>query len=226
MREINQNKTDKSKRVKQVSKENRTVFQGALNPIFEFSTLEVNYKQDRRSSRLFDLYVLSQAYHKYQLFCLCKCSINHNTDYILGENTSMLMNAILKLETTPSDFIKSQDEANNELIEKYQDYESFLDNNHLDKHVVDAFCKASEHSSGTILKINSVAFIFQIEALLEYNLELITKKQLQQRMVDYCILSKKTKKLNTVLFKKTIHFIEKLYTEIQNKRTLRKINKA
>ena len=100
-----------------------------------------------------------------------------------------------------------------------------MDKSYFDKLVVDAFCKASEHSDETMLTINSVSFLFQIEALLNYNRGLITKKQMQERMVDYCIFSKKTKKLNTRLFKKTIHSIEKLYTEILNKRTFRRINK-
>lgn len=216
---------DKIENVKKKSKEEGEEFFDTINPIFKFSTLEVKYNQDRRSLRLFDLYVLAQAYHKYQLFNLCQSNLKFSTNHNMAENTSMLMNALFKIETTSADFIQSQDEANNELIEIYQDYEKFLDNNHLDKQVVDAFCKASEHNFGSMFKINSVAFVFQIEALLEYNLGLISKKQVQERMVDYCIFSKKTKKLNTVLFKKTIHSIEKLYTEILNKRTLRQKNK-
>ena len=225
MKETNQKSPDKIENVKQVSIEKKTVSLGTLKPLPGFPTFEVNYKQDRRSSRLFKLYVLSQAYHNYQLFYLSQCALNHSTEYNSGENTSMLMNTIFNLKTTPADFIQTQDEANNELIARYQEYESFLDISYLDKQVLDAFCKASEHSFGTILKINSVAFVHQIEALFVYNAEIITKKQAQERLVDYCIFSQKTKKLNTVLFKKTIHSIEKLYTEILSKRTLRQINK-
>jgi hypothetical protein len=221
MKKFDQKATDKIENVKRSSAEKRPVFRGTLNPIHSHTTLDVKYRQDRRCLRLFDLYVLSKAYYHYQLFYLSKCALNHSIEYDTDEITSMLMNTIFNLETTPADFIQTQDEANNEIIEKYQEYESFLDKSYLDKLVVDAFCKAFEHNFGTMLKINSVSLLFQIRALLDYNRGLITKKQIQERMVDYCIFSKKTKKLNTRLFKKTIHSIEKLYTEILNKRTLR-----
>lgn len=225
MKKNYQKKPNKIENVKRFSTEKKTIFRGTLNPIPSGRTLEVKYRQDRRSWRLSDLYVLSQAYFKYQLFDLCRSKLKDSTDYNQAECTSMLINTFLNGETVPADFIQTQDEATNELIENYQDYQSFLDKCDLDKLVVDAFCKASEHNFGTMLKINSVAFIFQIEALLEYNIGLITKKQIQERMVDYCIFSQKTKKLNTRLFKRTIHSIEKLYTEILSKRTLRQINK-
>jgi len=221
MKKFDQKATDKIENVKRSSAEKRPVFRGTLNPIPSHTTLEVKYRQDRRSLRLFKLSVLSKAYYNYQLFYFSKCALNRSTEYNSAESTSMQMNNIFSLETTPANFIKTQDEANNELIENYQKYESFLDNSYLDKLVVDAFCKASEHNFGTMLKTNSVAFVCQIEALLEYSLGSITKKQLQERMVDYCIFSKKNKKLNSVLLKKTIHSIEKLYTEIKSKRTLR-----
>ncbi len=219
MKEIHQKTPDKIENVKKFQQKKKAVFRGTLKPKPGYTTLEVKYRQDRRSLRLFDLYVLSKAYHHYQLFYLCKCTLNHSIEYNTGKSTSMLMNSIFNLETTPADFIQTQDVANNELIEKYQEYESFLDKSYLDKLVVDAFCKVFEHNFGTMLKINSVAFLFQIEALLDYNIGLITKKQIKERMVDYCIFSKKTKQLNTRLLKKTIHSIEKLYTEILNKIT-------
>lgn len=225
MKEIILKSADKIENAKRVSTEIEQVFCGSLNPIPSQINLEVKYRQDRRSSRLIELYFLSQAYHKYQLFNLCKCALNNSTEYNSSENTSMLMNTIFDLETTPSDFIQTQDEANNELLEKYLDYKSFLDKSDLDKLVVDAFCKASEHNFGTMLKINSVPFMFQIEVLIDYNLGLITIKQLRESFVDYCIFTKKTKKINTRLFKKIIHSIEKLYSEISTKRTLRQINK-
>lgn len=225
MKKIYQKATDNIENVKRTSTERRTVLRGILNPIPNDTTLEVKYRQGRRSLRLFDLYNLSQAYLKYQLFYLCQSNLKDSTDYNQAEYTSLLINTILNGDTVPADFIQTQDEETNELIENYQDYQSFLDKSDLDKLVVDAFCKASEHNFGSIIKINSVAFIFQIEALIDYNMGLITKKQIQERLVDYCIFSKKTKKLNTVLFKKTIHSIEKLYNEILSKRTLRQINK-
>jgi hypothetical protein len=221
MKKFDQKATDKIENVKRSSAEKRPVFHGTLNPIHSHTTLDIKYRQDRRCVRLYDLCVLSKAYNKYQVFHLSKYALNHSKEYNSGERTSMLMNTIFDLETTPAYFIQTQDEATNELIENYQDYQSFLDKSHLDKQVLDVFCKAFEHNLGTMLKINSVAFVCQIEELLEYNLGLITKKQLQERMVYYCVFSKKNKKLNSVLFKKTIHSIEKLYTEIQSKRTLR-----
>ncbi|MFT5244457.1 MAG: hypothetical protein ACI8QQ_002397, partial [Psychroserpens sp.] len=222
MKKFDQKATDKIENVKRSSAEKRPVFRGTLNPIHSHTTLDIKYRQDRRCVRLYDLCVLSKAYHKYQVFYLSKYALNHSKEYNSGERTSMLMNTIFDLETTPADFIQTQDEATNELIENYQDYQIFLDKSHLDKQVLDVFCKAFEHNFGTMLKINSVAFVGQIQALMEYNLGLITKKQMQKRIVDYCIFSQKTKKLNTRLFKRTIHSIEKLYTEILSKKTLRK----
>lgn len=226
MENKDQKATSKIENVKRSSVEKRPGFRGTLNPIHSHTDLDVKYRQDRRTLRLFDLYVLCKAYHHYQLFYLSKCALNHSIEYDTDEMTSMLMNTIFNLETTPADFIQTQDEANNELIEKYQDYESFLDKSYLDRLVVDAFCKAFEHNFGTMLEINSVSLLFQIRALLDYNRGLITKKELYERLVDYCIFSQRTKKLNTSLFKKTIHSIEKLYSEILNKRAVRQRKKV
>lgn len=224
MKKFDQKATDKIEVVKRVSTEKKAVLGGTLNPFPSHTTLEVKYKHDRRSSRLFDLYVLSQAYFKYQLFYLCQSKLKDGTDYNMDENTSMLINTFFKRETAPADFMQTQDESSNEVIALYQDYQSFLDIGFLDKNVVDAFCKASEHNFGSTLKINSAAFANQILTLTQYNSEEITKNQIQERLVDYCIFSQKTKKLNTILLKKTIHSIEKLYTEILSKRALRQLN--
>ncbi|MGZ9676419.1 hypothetical protein [Flavobacterium sp. GNP001] len=226
MENKDQKATDKIENTKRVSTEKEVLFRGTLNPIHSQTDLDVQYRKGQRCLRLSDLYVLSKAYHKYHVFYLGKYVLNHSKEYNSCESTSMLMNTIFNLETTPADFIQTQDEATNELIEYYQDYQSFLDKSHLDKQVLDAFCKAYEHNFGTMLKINSVTFIFQVEALLEYNIGLITKKELHERLVDYCIFSQRTKKLNTSVFKKTIHSIEKLYSEILNKRAVRQRKKV
>lgn len=178
-------------------------------------------KTNRRNERLLRLYILSEAYFKYQMFYLNQCVVNNNTDYKTAESTSMLINTIFNGQTKPADFIKTEDEATNEVIEKYKDYQKFLDKTYLDKSIVDAFCKASEHSFGTTLKINSTGFSYQIIALFHYNNGGITKQELQDALVDYCIFTKKTKKLNTKLFKKTVTSIEKLYTEILDKKIIR-----
>jgi hypothetical protein len=137
----------------------------------------------------------------------------------------MFINTFFEVETTPAYFIHTQDETNNELIETYQDYQSFINNTFLDANVIDAFCKASEHSFNTMLKINSSIFAKQIGALALYNLGQITKKEVEEQMVDFCIFSKKETKINKRLLKKTIHTIEKLYSEILTKKTLRQNNK-
>lgn len=183
--------------------------------------MQQSAKTNRRNERLLRLYILSEAYFKYQMFYLNQCMVNNNTDYKTAESTSMLINTIFNGQTSPADFIKTEDEATNEVIEKYKDYQKFLDKTNLDKSIVDAFCKASEHSFRTTLKINSTGFSYQIIALIHYNNGNITKEQLQDALVDYCIFTKKTKKLNTKLFKSTVTSIEKLYTEILNKKISR-----
>lgn len=187
--------------------------------------MKCSYKTSRRNTRLVRLYVLSEAYFKYQMFYLNQCTLNHKNNYQLAENTSMMINTIFNGQTKPTDFIKSEEEAVNDVIDKHKDYQGFLNKTFLDKTVVDAFCKASEHNLGTILKINSTGFSSQISALILYNAGEITKEQLHSALIDYCIFTKTTKKLNTRLFKKTITSIEKLYTEILNKKTIRQHKK-
>lgn len=183
--------------------------------------MQCSYKTNRRNTRLVRLYILSEAYFKYQIFYLNQCVLKHNNDYQLAESTSNMINTIFNGQTTASDFIKSEDEKTNEVIETYNEYQSFLNKTFLDKKVVDAFCKASEHSFGTMLKINSTGFSSQITALILYNSGEISKQQVQNALKDYCIFTKKTKKLNTKLFKKTITSIEKLYSEILEKKIIR-----
>jgi hypothetical protein len=185
----------------------------------------INLKKTIRTSRLLRLYVLSEAYYRYQMFYLSESLLKHKTDYKTAENTSFLINSIFNGETTPADFIKSQDETINEVIEKYNEYNNFLNETLLDKEVIDAFCRAAEHNSRTLLKTNSVGFQNQIEALIRYNTKEVTKEQIQNALVDYCIFTKKTKKMNFTLFKKTVYSIEKLYTEILEKKVNRKKKK-
>jgi hypothetical protein len=183
-------------------------------------------KRHKRSLRLWKLCVLANAYYKYQIFYLNECLLKHDTDYKQAENTSMLINSIFNGETVPADFVKSQEESENELIEKHQDYQDYLNQSMLDKETVDAFCKASEHGKSSLLKINSIIFVKQIETLLTYNFGLITKEQAEKGILDYCIFSRKPKKLNTKLFKNTVYFIERLYNEIESKKNFRTQNKT
>lgn len=180
-------------------------------------------KIERRNSRLIRLYILSEAYNRYQMFYLNQCVLKHSSNYVLAENTSTLINTIFKGETKPSDFLKDENQAINDLIDSHQSYQYFLNKTHLDKVIVDAFCKSSEHNFGSILKINSIAFTRQVAVLTLYNAGEITKEQLQEALIDFCIFTKKTKKLNTTLLKKTVYSIEKLYTEILNKKIARTI---
>lgn len=180
-------------------------------------------KKERRNSRLIRLYILSEAYNRYQMFYLNQCVLKHSSNYDLAENTSMLINTIFKGETKPVDFLKDENQASNDLIDSHKEYQNFLNKTYLDKAVVDAFCKASEHNFGSILKINSIPFTRQIGLLTLYNVGEINKEQLQEALTDFCIFTKKTKKLNTKLLKKTVHSIEKLYTEILNKKIARTI---
>ena len=226
MENKDQKATGKIENVKKSSVEKQPGFRGTLNPIHSHTDLGVQYRKGQRCLRLCDLYILSTAYRKYQVFHLSKDALNHSKEYNLCESTSALMNTIFNLETTPADFIQTQDEETNELIENYQDYQSFLNKCNLDKQVVDAFCKAVEHNFGVMFKLKFVVFIHQVEALLEYNIGFITKKELHERLVDYCVFSQRKKKLNQSVFKKTIHSIEKLYSEILNKRAVRQRKKV
>jgi hypothetical protein len=178
-------------------------------------------KLERRNTRLVRLYVLSEAYNKYQKFYLSQCTLNHDSDYKSAENTSMFINKFFNGETVPSDFIKTEEQSINDIIEKHKEYQEFISNTHLDKSIIDAFCKASEHGSNTALKINSIPFNRQIATIALYNVGQITKEEAEEHIVDYCIFTNTNKKLNTRLFKRTVQSIEELYTEILNKKIIR-----
>ena len=182
-------------------------------------------KKDYRNIRLIRLYILSEAYYRYQIFYLSESLLKNKTDYKTAEKTSFFINSIFNGDTSPSDFIKTQDEAANEVIDNYNEYKRFLENTFLNKEVVDAFCRSVEHNSRTTLKINSVGFTNQISELIRYNCGEVTKKQIENALVDYCIFTKKPKKMNFRLFKKTVYSIENLYTEILKKKINRKLKK-
>lgn len=183
-------------------------------------------KQHKRHDRLMRLYVLSEAYYKYQMLYLSQCAVRHGISYSTAESTSQMINTIFNGDTSASDFVTSDDELTNHVIDYYNDYKAFVKSNvTVPKEVLNAFTRQAEHGNKTLLKFNHSGFHRQITALVMYNYGEITKAQLNDHLKDFCIFSKTPKKMNTVLFKRTIYTVEKLYQEILYIKTARALKK-
>jgi hypothetical protein len=131
----------------------------------------------------------------------------------------MLINTIFNSETTPSDFIESEDDSIDKVIDSNKEYKAFLNKTFLNKEIVDSFCRATEHNNMS-LKFN-IGFNHQIKILTLYNSGQLSKSQFEESFVDFCIFTRSTKKINLKQFKNTINSIEKLYIEILLKKTQR-----
>lgn len=188
---------------------------------------EINLiKQQKRHDRLMCLYVLSEAYYKYQMLYLSQCAVRHGVSYSTAESTSQMINTIFNGNTSASDFVTSEDDMANHVIDYYNEYKAFVNSNvTVPIEVLNAFTRQAEHGNKTLLKFNHNGFQRQITALIMYNCGEITKAQLKDHLKDFCIFSKTPKKMNTVLFKRTIYTVESLYQEILSIKTARTLKK-
>lgn len=186
-------------------------------------------KHNRRKEqiqRILTVFALSKFYSDYREIYLLECLLKSENNYTKAEETSAFINAIFNGKTTPSEFLKNHEDIINELIDKNKYFNLELDRinqsgTSLNKKNVLAFCKLVEHGSFHLLKIN-LNFNYQVNFLLHYINQLITKEVFFEGMMETSFINGSRKK-NNVIFKKTFLAIEKTYYEVYKKQLLRTI---
>lgn len=149
-------------------------------------------------------------------------------DYDRSESFYNLIGAIFGFDANIGDFIINKNKVGDEALRYYDKLQEMLNMYPEDKDTILAFCKAMyNYPKFTWLKGDGYIYMPMFcDALLDYLLGTITKRQLEDMFVIYKIWEGgKKSPANFCLARKTFRQVEDLYYEIEYKQLKRKEKK-
>jgi len=202
------------------------VFENACNRLHRI-IVKTNQK-----NRLIRLYLLAEIYHKYKHIHLNSSILNSKNTWQQAEKTADFINMLMpNRNASPNEFIHNSNKLSDKILDEYKEYEEYIrlcELREMSKKSVEAFCKKMEYCGDRLTSLNSYFgmhypyFLISIHA---YFNEKITKSQLLDEIQFFMIISNKTKKFDTSIFRKALIEIEMFYFEIEKKQSKRASDK-
>lgn len=175
------------------------------------------------------LTILSEAFKEFCLLEVHKRVLIEKNDYSEAEALSDVVNATLSnRQTTPADFMISENDVIDDSIEIYNRYKKALDLYEMttgEKRIeLEHFCKALYYSGYRWMPEDYFSFNRQMNVTLKYIHNQITKNDYSRLMVDYDLNGPKP--INLCRMRKRITIFESLLSSIIEKRYIRKRNRG
>lgn len=187
-----------------------------------------NWRKYVRTYRVNKVVICLKCFELYTEMISKSIISRFGNDYRRSESFCNLLKGIFNMDANVDDFIIDKDKVVDEALKYYDAINKFLNMYPEDKDTIWAFCKAMYHYP-KYTWLRGVGYIYMpayCDALLDYLLGTITKRQLEDRFVIYKIWEGgKKEPANFCLARKTFRQVEELYCEIECKQLKRKEKK-
>lgn len=182
----------------------------------------------RQRTRMHGMYILCKAYEMYHMMQLHAACTRESLTYGQAEEFSRFMNSIFSAKTTAETFLVDADEEANKSLEFYDNLMRVLNPLGERKRAsILAFCKSVYFGRDCIgLRVEGFMYYpFYLEALLRYMDGMHTFNEMRGYIIDFKPWYSRPKKVDSRKFRHDFIEIERHYSSIVFKRSIRERKK-
>ena len=184
-------------------------------------------RQLDRIYRVKRLLAIVKAFHHYTTMQLNQALLKEGNSWKVAEILSEFMNVIApERNCMPSDFLHDNDEVSNHVLDNYKEYKIWEKNAEsvgIEPKTLMAFCKNVENTQSVhqLKMMGHLYYSLWLTDILCYLNNVISKTELEQRFVEFNIITLKPHPANIAMFRKTLLEIEALILNIKIKQLMR-----